>query len=174
MSRINYITVPLGLRLALLLGLLGLIALLPATVWAGSHMVNVPPPNGVNDTANLQGALDTCVAYGKDCTVQLAAGKYLTSQLVAYNFHGTFKGKGKDKTIIEALPELDVTPEDSVLCKPNTTDCLWPTLIMFVDGDIHVSDLAINVPSVPATKPWFLFGNLKVTVLIDTVRFMGQ
>ena len=95
MYRINCIIVPLGLRLALLVGLLGLIVLLPVTVWAGGHVVNVPPPNGANDTSNLQAALDTCVAYGKDCTVQLAAGKYLTSQLVAYNFHGTFKGKGK-------------------------------------------------------------------------------
>ena len=95
MSRINYIIVPLGPRLALLVGLLGLIAFLPVTAWAGGRVVNVPPPNGVNDTANLQAALDTCVAYGRDCTVQLAAGNYLTSQLVAYNFHGIFKGKGK-------------------------------------------------------------------------------
>ena len=175
MSRINYITVPLGLRLALLVGLLGLIVFLPVTVWAGGHMVNVPPPNGSNDTANLQASLDTCVAYGKDCTVQLAAGKYLTSQLVAYNFHGTFKGKGKDKTIIEALPELEVISFVTVgaECKPNTTDCAWPTLIMFVDGDIRVSDLAINVPSVPATKPWFL-GDWKLTALLDAVRVMGQ
>jgi hypothetical protein len=137
MFRINHITVPLGLRLALLFVLLGLIVFLPVTVWAGGHVVNVPPPNGVNDPSNLQAALDTCVAYGKDCTVQLAAGKCLTSQLVAYNFHGTFKGKGKDKTIVEALPELEVTglPEtdDYGLCKPNTTDCSWPSLLMFVD-----------------------------------------
>ena len=180
MSRINCTTVRLGLRAALLVALLGLIVLLPVTVWAGGHVVNVPPPNGVNDTSNLQAALDTCVAYGKNCTVQLAAGNYLTSQLVAYNFHGTFKGKGKDNTTIEALPELEVNslperpPEEYGLCKPNTTDCLWPTLIMFVDGDIHVSDLAINVPSVPATTPYFLFGFWKIAALIDAVRFMGQ
>lgn len=180
MSRINCITVRLGPRLALLVGLLGLIVSLPVTVWAGGHVVNVPPPNGVNDTANLQAALDTCVAYGRNCTVQLAAGRYLTSQLVAYNFHGTFKGKGKDNTVVEALPELEVTglpegpPEDYGLCKPNTTDCSWPSLITFVDGDIQVSDMAVNVPAVPATKPWFLFGYLKFTGLLDAVRVLGQ
>ena len=180
MCRINYITVPLGPRLALLVGLLGLIVFLPVTVWAGSHVVNVSPPNGVNDTSNLQAALDTCVTYGRDCTVQLAAGKYLTSQLVAYNFRGTFKGKGKDRTIIEALPELEVTglpevpPEDYGLCKPNTTDCSWPSLLMFVDGDIHVSDLAVKITAVPATKPWFLLGYLKFTALLDAVKVMGQ
>ena len=45
---------------------------------------------------------------------------------------------------------------------------------MFVDGDIQVSDLAINVPSVPATTPYFLFGFWKVAALIDAVPFMGQ
>ena len=45
---------------------------------------------------------------------------------------------------------------------------------MFVDGDIHVSDLAIDVPSVPSTTPYFLFGYFKVAALIDAVRFMGQ
>ena len=177
MSRINCTTVRLGLRAALLVAPLGLIMLLPVTAWAGGHVVNVPPPNGVNDTSNLQAALDTCVAYGKNCTVQLDAGNYLTSQLVAYNLHGTFKGKGKDKTMVEALPGLEVTafPEQSAtVCKPNTTDCSWPTLIMFVDGDIQVSDLAINVPGVPATQPYFLFGTWKLTALLDAVRVMGQ
>ena len=70
----------------------------------------MPPPNGVNDTASLQAALDTCVAYGKDCTVQLAAGKYLTSQLVAYNFHGIFKGKGKDNRTYMLQPSVQKGP----------------------------------------------------------------
>ena len=35
--------------------------------------------------------------------MQLAAGTYLTKQLLAKNFHGTFKGKGMDVTIIQAL-----------------------------------------------------------------------
>ena len=85
-----------GLRGALLWGILGLILLLPTTVWAGGHTVKVPPPNGVDDTANIQAALNACVAYGPGCTVKLAAGKYLTQQVVVYNFQGTFKGMGID------------------------------------------------------------------------------
>lgn len=37
-----------------------------ATAWAGSHIVYVPPPNGTDDTSNIQAALDTCVACGKN------------------------------------------------------------------------------------------------------------
>ncbi len=115
------------------------------------------------------------MAHGPGCTVQLSAGNYLTSQLVAYNFRGTFKGKGKSKTVVEALPELVVTPgfPNGGECKPNTTDCLWPSLIIFVDGDIHISDMTIKITAVPSTKPWFLFDS-EFTALIDAVRFMGQ
>ncbi len=113
------------------------------------------------------------MAYGPGCTVQLAAGTYLTSQLVEYNFQGAFKGMGQKKTTIRALPNLPV-PLDFFTqgeCKPNTTDCLWPSLIIFVDGNITVSDLTISEPNVPATQPW-LGG--AYTCLNDGIRFMGQ
>jgi hypothetical protein len=98
------------------------------TAWARSHTVYVPPPNGTDDTTNIQAALDACAAHGPGCTVQLQAGHYFTKQLVEYNFHGTLKGMGKDTTIIEALPNLLVelepvggVPESH--CGPNTTTC---------------------------------------------------
>jgi len=102
MPYINFCNKQSGFRLALFSSLLGLALLLPATAWAGTHTVNVPPPTGVDDTANIQAALDTCVAYGPGCTLQLQAGTYFTKQLVAYNFQGTFKGMGRDVTKIEA------------------------------------------------------------------------
>ncbi len=154
-------------------------AVLPISAWGTGYTVYVPSPNGVSDTVNLQGALDSCVAYGRGCTVQLAAGTYLTSQLVAYNFHGNFRGMGKTKTTIQALPQLDVTgfplrPNFEFFeCKPNTTDCAWPTLILFVDGDIHISDLAIEINTVPATKSWFI-NDWELTVLLDAMRITGQ
>jgi hypothetical protein len=178
MPRVNCIAVRLCLRLALVVAILGLMMLTPLTARADSYTVSVPPPNGTDDTKNLQSALDTCVAYGSGCTVQLAAGNYLTKQLVAYNFRGTFKGKGKDRTVIEALPNLPVNlPDFSVQapCMPNPTTCLWPSLIMFVEGDIHISDISIKVTAPPgtATTGWFNGGS-KITDLIDTLRFMGQ
>ena len=143
---------------------------------ANGITVPVPSPNGSDDTAKIQAALNACVAHGPGCTVQLQAGKYLTSQLVAYNFRGTFKGMGQDKTTIQALPALPVTLPDVFFngeCAPNTTDCLWPDLIIFVDGDIKVSDFTVHVSSVPATQLWFGNG-MPATVLNDGIRFMGK
>ncbi len=180
MPDMNCLVKRVGLRGAFLRGVLGLIMLLPATVWAGGHTVQVPPPNRVDDTANIQGALNTCVKYGPGCTVQLAAGTYLTKQLVAYNFQGTFKGMGTDSTTIEALPNLhvDLEPVGGVpesLCQPNTTTCRWPSLILFVDGDIEVSDLSIYEPAPPgtATTTW-LFAGSPFNGLYDALSFMGQ
>lgn len=180
MPDMNCLVKHVGLRGAFLWGILGLMMLLPATVWAGGKTVKVPPPNGVDDTANIQGALNTCVKYGPGCTVRLAAGTYLTKQLVAYNFQGTFKGMGSESTTIEALPNLhvDLEPVGGVpesLCQPNTTTCRWPSLILFVNGDIEVSDLSIYelAPPGTATTTW-LFAGSPFNGLYDALSFMGQ
>jgi len=165
------------LRLAFITCLLGLALLFPTTVWASGYRVNVQPPNGVDDTANIQAALDACVAHGPGCTVQLAAGTYLTRQLVEYHFDGTFRGMGIDITTIQALPNLPVTINQNVSeepqCQPNTTTCIWPSLVIFVDGKIRVSDLTFNIPSVPATQPWFLGGS-SITMMFEALGFRGQ
>jgi hypothetical protein len=175
MSKMNCRGARAGPRPALPFCFLGLSLILPTTALAGGPTIWVAPPNGVNDTANIQAALNACVAQGPNCTVQLQAGRYLTKQVVTYNFRGTFKGMGQDRTIIEALPNLPVVLLDPVTggeCAPNTTTCPWPSLMIFVDGDIHVSDLSIRIAAPPgtATAPWVgLF-----TTLLDALRFMGQ
>ena len=166
-------------RLALVVSsLLWLALLLPVTAWARGHTVYVPPPNGVDDTANIQTALDACVAYGPGCTVQFPAGNYLTKQLVAYNFRGNFKGVGRDHTIIAALPYLFVNIEANEphsLCQPNTTSCFWPGVIIFINGNIEVSDLSVTVPAQPgtATLPW-TFEGVTYVGLLDAMTFTGQ
>lgn len=149
-----------------------------ATVWAVGHTIYVPPPNGVDDTANIQAALDTCAAYGKNCTVQLAAGTYHTRQLVEYNFQGTFKGMGVSNTTIQAIYPLPVNIPDVYYdgeCMPNTNSCLWPSLIIFVNGSTEVSDLSIMelAPPGEATTGWYFEGS-ELTDLIDALRFMGN
>jgi len=146
--------------------------------WGGSnYAVYVSAPNGTDDTAALRAALNTCVQqHPTGCTVQLAAGTYQTQQLVTYNFHGTFKGMGTDRTTIEALPSLPVGypgPDGEGQCVPNTTTCLWPSLIMFVDGNINVSDLTLKATAVPATQPWPILGS-SVTMLLEVLGFRGQ
>jgi hypothetical protein len=190
MSYMNCRVKRAALGVAILWGILGLILLLPATAWAGGHTVKVPPPNGVDDTAKIQGALNKCKAYGAGCTVQLQAGTYHTKQVIIHNFQGTFKGVGKASTTIEALFLPANFPDPSLVeaCNPNFTDCLWTTLITFIDGNINVSDLTINVTLVPAAQTWVddgvdyenVFAPLEFTgrhpmnVTIDRIAINGQ
>ena len=51
-------------------------ALSAVCAWAGSCKVHVAPPDGTDDTVDMQKALDDCVAHGPGCSVQLAAGTY--------------------------------------------------------------------------------------------------
>jgi pectate lyase-like protein len=164
---------PIGgveMRVARMVTLLsGLVLAASARSAADQYVAYVPSPNGTDDTAAIQGALDTCVQqHPRACTVQLVAGTYRTRQLVAYNFHGVFKGLGADRTTIEALPQLPVTIDFFQPCQPNTTTCLWPTLMIFVDGDISISDLSIHMTATDgtATDP---------PGQIETgIRFMGR
>jgi len=161
-----------------LAGLLAPLVLLSTPVRAGAHTVSVPPPNGTDDTTAIQAALDRCASHGPRCTVQLAAGRYLTRQLVVYGFRGTLKGRGRHVTQVEALPGLRVdhlaSETEAGVFWPPSAEHPWPSLIVFVDGDIQVSDLAIRVPHVPATEPYDLAPGWSFGALIDAIRFMGQ
>ncbi len=172
----------------LTVAVLVLIVLLPATAVA-SHVVYVAAPNGTDDTAAIQSALNTCAAYGKSCTVQLAGGTYLTTQLIVHNFQGTFKGMGENATTIQAL-FLPVNWPDPLVqaCNPNFTDCLWATLITFIDGSVTVSDLTININLVPAAQtyvqdgapteivyaPLELTGKHLMNATVDRIAVTGQ
>lgn len=188
MSRKNSLAVRLCSRLAPSVAVLGVILLVPAIVWARGRMVRVPPPNGTDDTANIQAALNACVGSSPGCTVQLQAGTYHTTQVIVHNFQGTFKGMGKDKTTIEALYLYDNWPDFTVeQCQPNLTTCVWTTLITFVNGNIAVSDLTISVPLVPATQTWvgdgivmegvyapLEFNGWSANVTVDRIAVEGQ
>jgi len=162
-------------------------AVVAAPPWA--KIVQVQPPNGTDDTSNIQKALDKCVQKGPGCTVQLQAGHYLSKQLVEYEFHGTFRGMGEDRTIIQPLPGLAIVPAwadtwgMTGFCQPNLTDCLWPSLITFVDGTIEVSDLAIHVTASCDTATdfggglWsaiYFTGQYPIDVSVDRVSVVGS
>jgi hypothetical protein len=142
--------------------LLGAFTCLAApTAWAGSHIVYVPPPNGTDDTTNIQAALDTCVAYGKNCTAQLAAGTYHTGQVVASGFVGSFRGAGMNETIIKTLDRpLYVTYLDFFLNPPTPESGSnpWPSLFAFVGGDIVISDLSLYATENSGTTGWTFTG----------------
>ncbi len=148
-----------------------------------ADVVTVAPPNGTDDTAVMQAALNACVAHGPGCTVQLAAGTYLTKQLFAKDFHGTFKGKGMDVTIIQALPNLEVSQEIPVWSSPPSLENKYPMLILFFGGNIQVSDMAIKALEINPTKGWhdyqghldfYLWHQDPNTWLWSVLEFMGE
>lgn len=122
--------------------------------------------------------------------MQLSAGTYKTQQLFAANFHGAFKGKGMDATIVEALPDLQVNSypmwtDQSHLNLPSPSNP-WPCLITFVDSDIAVSDLTLRVTAYEPVSPWFygqmvrnmeallaITGTSSSAVSVERVAFRG-
>lgn len=130
-------------------------------------------PTGIDDTKNLQCALKLAVAAGPGSVVELAGptGRpFYTAQLVAKNFKGTIRGKGMKRTIIQNLPDLCVTPDNSLLAPPTPPPSVcpqtgqpfpagknpWPILLTVDGGDVVVSDLAIQIVGDAPTKPWKL------------------
>ena len=128
-------------------------------------------PTGVSDTKNLQCAIDLAVKAGRGSVVELAGptGRpFYTAQLVAKNFRGTIRGKGMKRTIIQNLPDLCVTPDNSLLAPPTPPPSVcplrgqpfpagknpWPILLTVDGGDVVVSDLAIQIVGDAPTKPW--------------------
>ncbi len=169
----------LDLRGRLLRGILGFTLLWPAALWGGPKTILVPKPTGGDDTVILQKALDDAVAHGPGAIVQLAAGTYLTKQLVAYNFHGTFQGVDQHATTIEAQPHLPVLTDSSFTANwpMPSADCHWPCLITFVDGNIRISNLSIKITAANGTattgfiNPTF---NRVEYGLYDAILFMGK
>jgi hypothetical protein len=124
----------------------------PANVYLG-HTVSVAGPNGTDDTANIQAALDWCSKHsGPGCTVQLQKGTYKIQQLVGTGFSGTFRGMGMGVTTLSALPDLKVNAPDlgGTTCLPTEVSigtCLWPVVLNFVDGTFEISDLSLDIPA---------------------------
>jgi hypothetical protein len=127
-------------------------------------------PTGIDDTANLQCAIDLALSGGRGSVVQLTRGTFHTAQLVAKNLKGTIRGVGMKRTIIQNLPDLCVTPDNSLLAPPTPPPSVcpptgepfpagknpWPILLTVDGGDVVVSDLAIQIVGDAPTKPWTL------------------
>lgn len=87
-------------------GLIAAFLLLFAST-AAAGVVNNVFPNGSDDTVNIENAFLSCVSSGPNCAVKLAAGTfYISRPIVVANFDGTFRGKGKHRTIIENLHDV--------------------------------------------------------------------
>ena len=131
----------------------------PAYVGRTGKIIRVSP-TGVDDTANIQCAFDWANDRGPGMTVQLQPGTFHTAQIVVIDFHGAFKGSGRDHTTLFNLPDLLVIPSITV---PPSPENPWPSLIVFIDSDVDLSNLAIRIIGDSPVTEWFIgdFGPLR-------------
>ena len=145
------------------------------SAYPANFTVNVAAPSGGDDTAAVQLALDQCVApHPEGCTVQLAAGTYKTQQLFAKDFHGTFKGKGMDVTIIQALP-LTVNQDHPYGLQPPNVSNPYPYLVIFLEGDIVVSEMTLKaLDPIPVPGGYYEATGNPANYIFALLGFMGE
>ena len=65
-------------------------------------------PTGVDDTKNIEDAFKEAVDHSAGSIVEFKEGIfYISEPIVVANFNGTFRGAGKDKTIIKNISDIE-------------------------------------------------------------------
>jgi len=136
-------------------------------------------PSGDDDTAELQAALDRCAGATRGCTVDLCAGTFQTGILRVKDFRGTLRGRGPERTVLRALPDLPVSENsrDFFRDEPFGSDP-WPYLVQFIEGRARVEDLGILIPAPPPgstpTTGWYLLDDGPILELRGALLFTGR
>jgi hypothetical protein len=143
-----------GMRLILTAAVVTVVALSQVGAWAttcnptyvtqAGNLFTVLP-TGADDTANIQCALNEATALGAGSTVQLACGTYFTGLVEVTGFAGTFKGAGKDLTIIHSVPNLPCGEAESAG---------FPSLFKFRLCHARVADLTFDINDPLPCQPW--------------------
>lgn len=113
-------------------------------------------PNGFDDTQNLKDAFADAISYGPGAVVQLVEGEYFLGFIEIRDFEGSFRGAGKDKTVITAMNNLD----GQALWDQN----LHAALVKFVGGDVNLSHFTIQTPPGKLTVSGPPLGNLSFLI----------
>ena len=133
----------------------GLLAVLAAPALAGAATFTVHPSGG-NDTHNIQRAFDRAIAAGPGSVVRLTAGQFSTNTIWVKGFHGTFKGAGQGKTVIDATgPGTVGLHLDKRGCPVEP----FPFLIGFKGGDVSVHDMSFDIEAPGPAVPWTFEGD---------------
>jgi hypothetical protein len=137
-------------------------------------------PTGDDDTAVLQKALDRCSGATRPCSVTLCAGTFRTGILRVRDFRGTLRGRGPERTLLRALPDLSVSddPRGFFRTDPFEPDQAWPYLVQFIEGRGRIEDLGILVPASPPgiapTTGWYLLDDDPILELRGALLFSGR
>ena len=137
-------------------------------------------PTGEDDTTALQAELDRCSGATRPCTVTLCAGTFQTGILRVRDFRGTLRGRGPERTVLRALPDLPVSEnlQDFFREDPFDLNGAWPYLVQFIEGRGRVEDLGILVPAPPPgsapTTGWYLLYDGPIFELRGALLFSGR
>ena len=148
--------------------------------------VFIVEPGGSDDTPAILQAILDAKAAGPGSVVQLLEGEYHLGLLEVYDFYGSLRGAGKDKTIITAIGGIDL---DKMWARHLAGD-----LVKFVGGDVNLSHFTMQTPpgalsfGGPGTGHIFSLLNFSsfnavyepgnesrsINVVIDNVSFKGH
>jgi hypothetical protein len=106
--------------------------------YACGKVFKVHATDGADITADLKQAFEDAKAAGPGSVVQLPRGNFELGFIEIDEFYGSFVGAGKGRTVLTAETGLDcsvITPEDP-----------WAWLIIFVGGDVFMSDMTLKYP----------------------------
>ena len=137
--------------LSVVVSLLTLVLVSPAQAqrWRGRACL---APNGVDDTAPLQSALERCSGAGSGCTVRLCRGVFRTEPLRVGDFRGVLRGDRRGRTVIQALPDLRVNNNLNGYWRDDPLNPgldPWPFLLQLIGGRGEIRDLTIEIPTPP-------------------------
>ena len=148
--------------------------------------VFIVEPGGSDDTPAILQAFMDAKAAGPGSVVQLLEGEYHLGLLEVYDFYGSLRGAGKDKTIITAIGGIDI---DKMWVRRLCVD-----LVKFVGGDVNLSYFTMQTPpgalSFGGPGTGYIYSllnfssfnavyepgneNRSINVVIDNVSFKGQ
>jgi hypothetical protein len=132
------------------------------------HRESCLAPSGTDDTEILQAALDRCSGAqppsdvprhpgprghsgpARRCEVVLCEGTFHVAPLRVPDFRGVLRGAGADRTVVRALPDLEVNdnPNGFYLDDPFDPQLApWPFLLQFIGGEGTVRDFTVEVPT---------------------------
>jgi hypothetical protein len=121
----------------------------PGHVVKSGRLIHITP-TGLDDTANIQCAIDAAVTGGPGMTIRLAPGTFRTKQIYIHDFVGTLRGSGVHQTTIVNLPNLYVEPDHGVPAPDNPQ----PYLFSFFGGDYTVAHLTFRAVGEQPTTLW--------------------
>jgi hypothetical protein len=127
-------------------------------------------PNGVDDTPQLQAALETCAGAVTPCRIALNRGTFHTNFLLVSNFRGEIRGQGAGVTIVQPLLDRYLRPSLRPFDAPPTLSAPYPALLHFTDGgDIALVNLTLNFPSSMKMLGWYqhFWSTMLSAVLVD-------